>query len=438
MYIFFSLFVFLIGFFVYVKCPRYLIPFYLLYKPFFFPIVISLIPYGNKENFYYYYNSAERPFFLLFTVILFILFASQKKLENNCFCFLRKSKKLFYSSSFLIFYFVIRQYPHLNLYNIYYVLYLLLGCWVFSNKKMFSTDVRIIVKTLEFIIVLQVLFCILNVYGIYLYSATKTDIVGSELIAGTFVRYNHMTNYLTTAYIYISYVYWRKLNVISSSKYIIYTLAVGLIVLFSGARMSVILFGMTFLLFLIMGFRKNIGKSIALFSIISFICIQLFHKFELLSGIERNVNGLSQFFESPIEDNGSTIGLSTYLLFFQFNNPLWGNGIEYRGDNAYVLGTCELQSFQSDAHVAYVIVEYGLICFFLYIFFFFSLYKSMKNYLEPKWERGLLIMFVFFALLTITELGLFDSSLSPFLYICINSKNPPKHILLSKVLSENC
>ena len=147
-------------------------------------------------------------------------------------------------------------------------------------------------------------------------------------------------------------------------------------------------------------------------------------------GINRQVRGLASFVQSKKDedDDHSTFGLSTYLLENYFiDGFLFGNGRENEGEFAYGnKGVVTLENFHNDALLAYIIVEYGIFGFCLYMFFFSSICSFLKSRVPKEERKKITLCFVAYFLLTIVDAGLFDRlnfTLVFFYSLCILAKN---------------
>lgn len=136
------------------------------------------------------------------------------------------------------------------------------------------------------------------------------------------------------------------------------------------------------------------------------------------TGMERNIAGLSSFMQNDLDDDDSTVSLSFYLLAFYFNNPVFGNGYAYMGDDAYVVNSTINQSaFSADARIAYMIVEYGIVGVLVFILIYVGIYKSLINSGLIKDKRLYRIAYAYFFICTLTEGGFFDLGLFSMLYV---------------------
>jgi hypothetical protein len=140
-------------------------------------------------------------------------------------------------------------------------------------------------------------------------------------------------------------------------------------------------------------------------------------------GINRIVNGLSSFAQNKSSgmDDNSTVSLSEKLLdSYFYRSPLIGNGLSVKGDD-YIFDidskTNSLRSLKTDARLAFVIIDIGLIGLFLYMLLFFQLFKYMGHYLTRKGRLSLIIVYIFFLVFSVTESGFWDAFAYPLIFV---------------------
>lgn len=415
---------FIFGYFLYLKKPNVLCIYWLSLQPIVMPLFVLLFARDlDTESFDKLYFSYPVGVNYLFILIL-LLELTQKQLPKF------EVKSILLPIALLVLFLIIQGlFTHFSLpsivrnsilaFNTVCPLLLLI-----LDEK-FRPNSIALRKFVIFVVGLQVVFCILNVFGITIYPLlNQEESFANHLISGTFGRYNHMTNYLTTLYLFIIYDYYEKKG-ISDFYFLLLSAVIGVIVLFSGARMSLVLLIFTFFMFFFVYKRHHIWKLLILF-VFLFVGWKFLMQSEVVSnkeadegtGMERNIAGLSSFIQNDLDDDDSTVSLSFYLLAFYFNNPVLGNGYAYMGEDAYVVNSSINQSaFMADARIAYMIVEYGIVGVFLYVIMYLGIYKSLTNYSTDGDKRFYKMAFLYFFICTLTEGGFFDIGLFPMLYI---------------------
>lgn len=376
--------------------------------PIILPIFFYFRPINNSDDFYSAYNGVHLPCFILFLLVFFL-----ETLKNVTY----KITNFLLCTFFLIVYLIVLQFPYISIFNITSILTIVAPLFLLKFSPGLRPNRKEVYLFFYVAVVLETIFCVLNSYGVLVYPILSTS-GSSHLISGTFARYNHLTNFLTTIYIFIAIDFFdnRKSKTLS---FILLTIIIGILVFYSGARMSVILYSFTLLSCLFSFKKKSFRKSfpiIILLCVFSFVIVYIAQSTKS-EGLIRNFEGLYSFINSSSDNDESTISLSTFLLSQEFDNPFFGNGYEYKGEMAYHLGVYTLRNFRSDAKVAYIMVEYGLICFLIYVLLYYFIYKDLLGHIGVKKKKNLIIFYLYFFLLTISESGFFDVFLFPLIYL---------------------
>ncbi len=328
------------------------------------------------------------------------------------------------------------------------ILSLLLMMFFLSFNKRAFPSFKVMSRFMIGIIILQFLWTLLNLGGIYIYlpfyipyidiSATGSlnivDISAENLVSGTFARYNSLANFLTTIFLFISLEYYSGKIIFTKTYYLLSAVILGIIVL-TGAKISLVLFFLIFLTCCTYYIKEHfkivfMSWGIVILGLVFLSTYDTSSKsMSVFSGIDRQLNGLASFVQSDTDDDHSTVALSTYLLNNYFDrSPLLGSGLSYKGEFAYGnWGNCTLTLFRADARIAYMIVEYGIIGFLLYFTVFISIFIHLSKKIAKEDGVKLLFCFVYYILLTITEPGFFDRLCFPLLFVYVFCVLSPKH-----------
>ena len=213
---------------------------------------------------------------------------------------------------------------------------------------------------------------------------------------------------------------------------------IGLIILMSGSRMSLFLFAFTsFYFFSVFYQNKKIVFTIVLTSIfLSFYYLKGNESFsgqnaDEGTGLERNVIGVVDLANSEDLSEGSTLSMSAKVLFLYFNSPYMGNGQLYRegcyyGDPTDPKDTYNnADIYKTDARLAFMFVEYGIIGLCIFFYLFFSMFKGCYLYSEEHRKALYLGTGLFFLLFSITDNGFWDYLIFSSIFIYVFSE---KHI----------
>lgn len=293
-----------------------------------------------------------------------------------------------------------------------------------------------IIYYLKILFVIEIIAVTLNLFNIYIYAhfyvshfittniGKVIEIDDSNLVSGTFPRYNSLANFITTIYLFITLEYFSKTN-IKPFIYHIISIILFIIIILTGAKISLVLFVFIYLIGCTYYYKQHVKSFITAWGMI-IIASLLFSTFKGMNidsntgGVNRQIEGLTAFIETEKDDdNQSTIGLSFYLLNnYFYKAPFFGNNLSYKGEYAYGnRGICTLSLFYADSRLAYQLVEFGLIGMTLYLLFFISIFLHLMKSRKKQEKIKLKICFFYFILLTISESGLFDRTIFPLIYI---------------------
>lgn len=417
-----------IGLLVYFYKPKWVVIFWLLTTPIILPLFCLLSGVLSMNDVNGLYMSTHGHFSILF-LILIIFEAIKNKIP--------KLHSVYISLGALSLYFLFHNViTHFDTsvivsnileatFTVFPLLYLII------NKENIPS-LRIFIGASVFLCFFEFVFCLLNFVDIYAYMAMYFDTsydkygVNEGLLKGSFDSANSLSDFISTLYLFISIEFFSK-NSINMRLYLSISFIVFFIVLAAGIRTNLVLI----LVILVCNFHFY-GKShrkLKMNTIILAIALIIFLfsinpvDFTENQGIIRMVDGFTSFFESKRGD-GSTTGMSTYLIDHYFwNSPIIGNGFSWKGDGAY--GTWgfinEISNFKSDARLAYMLVEYGIIGVLLYLLYYVCIVKYLVRNNYRKNKKIIYIIFTYFLLLTITEAGIFDKVLFPMVFIYLSA-----------------
>lgn len=285
-----------------------------------------------------------------------------------------------------------------------------------------------LIRFIKIFVLVQFLFSVLNLFGFRIYGVIS-GIFDDELICGTFTRYNHMTNYLAVFFYVLSNEYF-ECKKISRKSYLIMTLLIGSLILYSGSRMALILFAFSLLFFFLHYHGKKAG-ILTLIGIISLFSIYIIGNDNFIgqkgdegTGIERNIIGIVNLSNSDDLSEGSTLAMSAYILFTHFNSPLVGNGKSYRPEYYYGDPTDTYKNefiYRTDARLAFMLVDYGIIGLLLFFYFYATLFKGCCLYSEEKSKYLYVGAFIYFFLFSLTDNGFWDYVVFSVLFIYVFS-----------------
>jgi hypothetical protein len=297
---------------------------------------------------------------------------------------------------------------------------------ILIDKQLIPTPKQI-TRFLTYFILFQLVFVIANNYGIYVYltyyipevtvmpSGALIESFSERLAMGTFQSFNSLANFLTTIFLFVSLEFFSGKRQLSLQNYIIISVVIGVMIVFTGARASLVLFFLIIILSNLSFIKHNsrffmFGSILFLLSLVFVMTFDTYGINESENGVNRSLVGLSNSFDTKKDEDLSTVSLSTYLLDNYFwRSPFIGNGIAYKGEFAYGnKGVVSLTGFAADSRLAFILVEYGFIGFLLYMYFFITVFFFPRSMTPKSDQRKLYICFIYFFILTITENGFFD------------------------------
>lgn len=424
----------IIGIIIYLKRPKWVIFYWFSLEPILLPAISIITKSFTYEQFYELVEHLKilgRNYF--FILILLEWYKKPNKIP--------KIGVIYTSFIVLMMYLTltnIATHFSLNILWGYFseLLSLILPLIFLIQKKEARPSVKQIIGYIKILLIIEIIATTLNLSGIYVYAhfyvsnflTTNTgeiiEIDDSSLVSGTFSRYNALANCLTTLYLFISLEYFSNKTHLKPHIYHLFTLIIFIIVIFSGAKVSLVLLTFIYLMSCTFYYKQHLKSFLIswIITILTGIFILSFNNNSQNSngGINRQIEGLSAFAQTDKDDdNQSTVGLSFYLLNNYFHKaPLLGNNISYKGEYAYGnRGICTLTHFKADARIAYQIVEFGIIGAFLYLVFFISIFRFLMYKVNKNERIKLIICFLYYFLLTMTEGGFFDRINLPLLFI---------------------
>ena len=324
--------------------------------------------------------------------------------------------------------------------------------WIVAPSFLLITNKKVRPNRNSFIhyiflfVLIQSIFCLLNLCGIKIYGNSSVD-WEENLICGTFMRYNHMANYLSIYYLILMYEYMEHKR-IERKIFLIMAVVIGTIILLSGSRMTLLLFSFVSIFFVLI--YKSWKYSIAsLFAIASFVGIYIIgndsfdgQKADGGTGFERNAIGIINLVNSDDISKGSTIDMSATVLYEYFKSPLTGNGKSYRKEYYYGKPDDTYHNefiFKTDARLAFMFVEFGLFGIVLYTLLFISLFKSGHLYGEEHKKSFYWGLGIYFLLFSVTDPGFWEKVIFSivFVYVFSTIKSDRNRISKRAIINSN-
>lgn len=404
-------FVLLIGVVIYAINPKYVIIYWMLWRPFAFPIICILLNINDPNIGLEVNNDLKKCsiYLFLFLTLVEFFYSKNKKIDYQllvCLGLLFIYQIIGYNYNLNILKSFIFDIASLILPFVYFII--CRNNCVPSLKDMINISL--------FIVLVEFFACIANLFG---YGKIIDD---EELVSGTFRRFNDLGNYLSTLLLLNSIGYFVY-NGCSKKTFIFLVILVGLMIAMSGAKMSFALY--LFIIITCVFFYSTIKRKVY-FLLASCVLYELF--FNLLTQIE-GFDRILSIGKNVSDGSFITTHLSIYLITYYFpESPIFGSFRMNLGASAYNYSdyyiTYSSDIFYADAKLASVLVENGIVGLLLHLYvFFFLLFKCKKrNYIMDN--KIIVILFSYYLILTITESGFFDEILFPMslLFLVVNKK----------------
>ena len=408
----------LLGLIVYKRKPNYFMIYWLSARAFLFPIFLFIFHFNtldSSEVYNLYYSQAAPLIYVMAIIMLLTIF------KSHFLDFGRIKTPLIVLVSFIIIQNILVGFDVGALSkSIKELMFLVITTLTLCSSVNIRPQQSTLIKFIILFICIEAVFCFLNTQGIRLYNNFEQNDWEDNLISGTFPRYSHMTNFLTTFYLILAISYYG-FNIISKRIFYFVTLLLAAIILASGAKISVILFFFVIGSCIVIYERKNVFKLVIFGVIICISTIMLVGKYNNTNmdqsiGIERNITGLVDLFSNRSTD-GNTLSLSEMVLISCNNNPTIGNGMANRESSIYDFDSYPESIIKADARLAFMFVEYGVIGCLLFIFLFCGIFKTNMLKSSMKDRKVWLIITIYYILFTFTESGIFDSNMLTILSV---------------------
>lgn len=317
------------------------------------------------------------------------------------------------------------QYIYLNIKE---AIFVVLPLMVMIIDKRTIPNLKHVFVVVSLIVILQLLFVFLNSLGIRAYVAWYEHILRTQefenLATGTFFNGAGLADWICVIFLFVSVDFFSR-RVIPLKYFLIFSVISAICLLSAGSRMPIVLTALSFTLLIFLYAKKY--KFLFVFIILiaygtlSWLGSYQGGEISKNDGVNRIVEGLTSFTQNKKnkEDDGSTVRLSEKLIDeYFYRSPLFGNGRESLGDNAYSISDSlsEVTNLRADAHFAFMLVEFGIVGLFLYLLYFYNIFRDISR--GKQYARKIVtVVFVSFTIFSITEGGLWDNSLFPYTYI---------------------
>ncbi len=418
---------------------KFNVPFFYIAWISIIPFFVDLIlPFSDIRNYYIFRSYAS---YYIVLMLAYQFFQNIKTLK----LFLRENGTIIICLIFILFYFIFLSisrgigfsylnYMSNNLSHLF-LLFFILICPPSSKS------------TLHFIIItflIQIIIGILQEFNFFQFSFNNTSDAVSKFLTGGMTGNNIYGNFLTVILI-ILFLELISVNIFNSKlqkSFIFISILAGTFLIFdTGIRMSLLSYLLAFYLI----FNKYY-KKLSIFLLIGFIII--------FFGIETTSNVLSQYTKSNYATNlerqtaifsltngweallSSTFGFSIFLIIYYFiDSPWFGSGLFYK-NGGYAGFINSTSGNETDVTAALFLTEFGIIGTCLLFLLYKSIFNKIKEFTGNNFWKFKILMIVIL-IQTITDFGIFDIILMPYLYLYFNYLNIKNNLTAESIVINN-
>lgn len=422
-----GLFIPILGLLIYFKKPHLLFIYWMVTWPLLCPIFCFLGGMNDVERTNDFLYKVSGNFAYLYVFIVLFLFGKRFRRVTA-------AQKLMLSLGLICCFFVIHpiitNFSAQRMYlNIKGAVYILLPMFVMMMDEKTRPRIRQMYKVAVFILFLQTVFVYLNFLGVRTYVAWYQSVLEypefANLSSGTFMGSARFSDFIATLFMFLCVDFFARRE-IPTWQFCIISALCAICLLTAGSRMPIALSVIVFCL-TVFFYGKEYKMLLIIMLLIAYGGLAWLGNYkggELTEndGVNRIVDGLTSFTQSKKygDDDDSTVRLSEKLLEgYFYRAPLFGNGRVCLGENAYPIAdkVSDTTDFNADAHLAFMLVEYGIVGVGLYFLLFFNIFKYFRQRLSKAIRKSVVVIFVFYVILSITEAGLWDLNLFPYVYM---------------------
>ena len=311
--------------------------------------------------------------------------------------------------------------------NVKSVAVFVLSFLVLAINEQIRPDEKELNKLVSKLVIIQAVGVLLNFAGVRFYRATFTTVreAFEANYSGTFQSGQALGDFMAVLFLLVCYGFFYKKE-ISIWRFLLLSTLSMLCLVSAGSRMCFVIaiLGLFMTVFL---YQKKHRLTLISMLVIGYLGLSFLSNYtggEISSneGLNRIVEGLSSFTQAKkagYEDN-STMHLSEVVLEdYISKTPIIGLGLSSQGDDFDVISgnVSTVKNLLADAHLAFMIIDIGVLGVFLYLLFFYQMFKYWGKRIPKEGIRTLFISFVFLLIFSITEEGFWDSKCFPIFLV---------------------
>lgn len=434
--------IFIFGLIVYIRRPQWYFIYWMITYPILIPFLCFICAISTEEDTSTVIHHYSNSFMYLNLLILADTFFknTEKKYNLNGVLFSVVLLCLYY----LFHSFLVDGGLSYVYYNIKDVIVAFLPFLIIATNKKIRPDKDVLCRLFGGLLMLEFIGVLLNLSGIYFYRAYSPQLVqvSESNIPGTLFAAQSLGNIVSALYLYqCFYFFFRK--EISIKQFSVVTLFAFFCLIYAGSRMCFVVSVLGVLLCVLLSFRR-VRFPLILLSFIGYLFLNFLSHYnggEISSneGLNRIIVGLTSFTQAKGAgyDDESTVRLSEKVLDEYFSRSPWvGMGLSAQGSDFDAIddNVSSVRSLMSDARLAFLLVDIGIIGVLLYFLYFFQIFRYISLKIRREERKSLFITFIFYLIFSITEAGLWDGHIVPYVFIYYFSIIGDKDIACKKIM----
>lgn len=281
------------------------------------------------------------------------------------------------------------------------------------NMKLLVKGIYILVSLQLILAVLQYLFPSLGSFFVVvdadsgMDAADKAIKFNMNLLTGSLMTPSGLAGFLDVS-IFVILVYELENKSMSFSKVLFILLAVAIAFL-SGIR-TPFLFLVLFSAIYLFSYQRKLFFSFLPAFIVLLLVVVTTATVSQIGAVGRMLEGFTQLSSGMEGLEETTLGFSFLMIPYFIQNPLFG--VSLGADGYYMLGVYTLADMSiTDVYLLFILCEYGLIGFFLFLYPFFRINRLSSKYILPSTisvKQSTVLLFVAYGVcLAIVDKGIF-------------------------------
>lgn len=286
-----------------------------------------------------------------------------------------------------------------------------------------KTTVKQIVVTFCVVAFVEVLIAFSNHYlGFHLYAFHYISGLGDigyadVYTSGTFKRFSNLSAYLVVSQAILSSEFFVHKR-ISTRMFVCVSILLGLLTIFTGSRLGLIVFVLVMMATAFFNYKKNMRFIFLMISLCAILFVKVLSLTDTnisdeTSGFSRSLIGLSEKF-SKKNKSTTTDEMSSDLISRYWDYNPFGRGKTAYANVEVAYGNI---NYMVDSRPAFFLVEYGWLYILLVLLYYITNIKILFSKLDTPSKYSILVLFLALLFMSVTDDGIYDSVLF-FMLIC--------------------